>query len=713
MQANNTPRIIESKINSIKTARIWIAKGISPIPLKPGSKRPRGGKGWNKRSIPQERLGEFFNKNDNVGGLWGRASNWLVDVDLDLDEACKLAPLILPETFVYGRANRPCSHFIYRSVGIKTCKFRTAGLGTIVEIRSTGTQTVLPPSLHPEGDRYQIDNDAEFEEIRKSSLHNKVSELAAATVFVKRYPEKGARHDYIHAVTGALLREGWKTDRLIPFMEAILSVVETEDDIDQRKRTVQNTIEQFRKKGQVYAWTTLQTWIPHDEQTALRMWLGIIREVKIISIPTKKAKGEATVVQTRGFKQEWLNVPGIVGDLMAVSKRMAIYNQPLFNLSAGLLGMALMSGNRYMVEGLVTPLQPYIMMLAPSSGGKNSALSSVLLMARRMDLQQHVFQGFQSYHSMLDHLAQPPNIALWAWDEAARKLKSAQHANSADYQMLTHVTELYGASKDYIPGMPGRKNPIPELVHPYLIILAAAQPKPLTEAITQGDIQTGLLSRFVLFDASDSVPEFNYDSKVLFPSKIDDYHTKIKSLPLPGGTFPFLSVRFEKDRSSELFKAFREFSHTKSYAEESPLWGRANQNALIFAGLVAIGVDCKNPKITEDIAQWAIDIITWSCECWEHRMSKSGSENKVEANSKKVEETIMKARTLATRTRYRTVQKKVLASGWMPRSILIQECRSIQRREMDDILEQLEEMELIESGTPHDQRMTVYRAKTS
>jgi len=47
----------------------------------------------------------------NVGVILGKPSGWLVDVDLDCDEAVELAAEFLPATVITGRDGRPDSHW--------------------------------------------------------------------------------------------------------------------------------------------------------------------------------------------------------------------------------------------------------------------------------------------------------------------------------------------------------------------------------------------------------------------------------------------------------------------------------------------------------------------------------------------------------------------------------------------------------------------------
>jgi len=135
-------------------AKVYIKMGFSPVPIPPGEKGPRM-KGWQDLKIQESDVSKHFKGNKNIGLILGEPSGGLTDVDIDSMNALKIAPLFLPETkMISGRASKPKSHYFYTCEGAKTMKFVDPEDGsTIIEIRSTGAQTVVPPSIHPSGER--------------------------------------------------------------------------------------------------------------------------------------------------------------------------------------------------------------------------------------------------------------------------------------------------------------------------------------------------------------------------------------------------------------------------------------------------------------------------------------------------------------------------------------------------------------------------------
>src|SRR5262249_33270556 len=150
-------------MNAIEAARRYRRAGFSPIEIPRGAKNP-GRPGWTDERHTIESVAHF-NPESNVGVLNGEPSGGLVDVDLDAPEAVTVAALFLPATpLVFGRPGKPRSHWPYRCVPPPpTTKYTspqdpvTRKSDTLVEIRSTGSQTVWPPSMHPSGETIAFD----------------------------------------------------------------------------------------------------------------------------------------------------------------------------------------------------------------------------------------------------------------------------------------------------------------------------------------------------------------------------------------------------------------------------------------------------------------------------------------------------------------------------------------------------------------------------
>ena len=693
-----------SKLDATQTAEDWLTeKQVFTVPLYARKKKPIG-YNWEEKRLGLDDIPHAFKIGNNIGALWGACSNNAIDLDLDLDTAPLVAPHILPETFIYGRRDKRFSHHVFRCPGAVTKKYQIKGIGMVLEIRADGSQSVIPPSIHPDGDRYFIEDDREFYDLSKAQLERYADEIAIASVYLHLYPESGMRHDYVHACTGALCHQGWSEEKIKRVMAAVLSEVQDDDEeLSDRMVTVVNTIEHYEMGDRVQGFKSLEDFMDMHVLMALRRWSkkgGKERKLEITPTTTIKPKAKEPTDVT--FREEWLDVPGLVGDIMAWSAKRSFIQQPMFDLATGLMCTALASCNNYLVDGWDTPLQPYIMITAPTGDGKGATLSAIQKFATALNLDDAVRRGFQSYYAMLDELAEPPAVKCWLWDEAARHMASAKSPASVDYQTLSHVISLYGQADEYVPATPGRNRNIPALDRPFLTVFATAQPDQLMEALTSAAEETGVVNRFILFDSGIEFPPRNRHRSNVFPSAIKKQAIKLRDHEPRNGRIT--KVRFIDNKTFALFDTFEEEARRKAHNGEK-VWARANQNALILAGIVAVGVNADRPKITADIARWALDVTTWSCNVWAKKVRSVGGNNQAEADLNKVQYRIQNCRDYL-KTAQSPPHKKYITAGWMPHTVLKRLTKTIPGWRLEQILDDLIEAEIITSREEEDGNIT-------
>ncbi len=681
-----------------QTAEYWLSKGVYTVPLRSRSKRPKG-KDWpHLRLVEEDFRNGVFKPGDNIGALWGEASDHATDIDLDLEEAVEVAPYILPETFMYGRTNKEESHYIYRIVGAETHKWQVSELGTIIEIRSTGAQSVIPPSRHPDGGIYfSSNNDVDFVELTKLDMERYADEVAVAAVFTRFYPTQGSRHDYVHACTGALCHQEWQEDKIKRVMGAVLTVIqEDEDELDDRKGSVVNTIEKHHAGDRTKGFTTLQDWISMPVIAALRRWTESGKaEGKVVLAPPNLKPSPGKLV----FDASLLEVPGLIGEASEWAYRQSYKDQPIFGLAAGIMCTAMATCNHYVVQHWKTPLQPYLMVTAPTGGGKDAVLRAIAMFSKRLGLDDVVFRGFQSYYAMLDVIVEE-GMACWLWDEAARFMAGARKTNSPDYTILSHIISLFGAANTNVPGTPGRRQSIPALEYPFLTVLATAQPEQLMEALTSVASETGFVNRFILFDTGTEYRPRNLHRSTVFPSAISKHAKQLRDhVPADG---QFTEVRFADNRTYSTFEKFEETSGRRTGAGQFS-WARANQNALILAGLAAVGVDARRPVIDIYLCKWAIDLVTWSNNCWEAKVSTTASgESYTEKDSFKIERIINNPQKYVNQSGSDN-QRMALKNGFTPKSVITRNTRGLDPRRRTQILDDLHESGLVGSAEKYNQ----------
>lgn len=144
-------------LSTLEAARNYRRRGYWAVPIPPGQKLTVED-GWPGLRLEGEELDRRFDLPCNIGIILGEPSGWLVDVDLDCPEAIEMADRFLPPTgMISGREASPNSHRWFIAVGAVTKQHRDrVTKKMVIELRSTGAQTVVGPSVHPDGDRYEM-----------------------------------------------------------------------------------------------------------------------------------------------------------------------------------------------------------------------------------------------------------------------------------------------------------------------------------------------------------------------------------------------------------------------------------------------------------------------------------------------------------------------------------------------------------------------------
>jgi len=193
----------------------YISADLAPIPVPAGSKNPNRPDWQHQRYTPAQ-IPKLWNNGQNVGILNGEPSGWLVDVDLDCALAVKLAGRFLEPSLTSGRETNPDSHWWYFCEGIETQSFcDTDRRKKLIELRSTGSQTLVSPSVHPtDGDRYVwCASGLEIARVDKGKLLRQIRLLASAVLVGQHLPLTranggGGRHDYAMPIAGFLQGNG-------------------------------------------------------------------------------------------------------------------------------------------------------------------------------------------------------------------------------------------------------------------------------------------------------------------------------------------------------------------------------------------------------------------------------------------------------------------------------------------------------------------------
>jgi DNA polymerase-1 len=265
-------------------AAAYLRRGFLPIPLGLGSKAPVT-RGWRHLRPTADRLGELFpSGTGNIGLLLGAPSGGLIDVDLDCAEAIRAAPQLLPPTaWISGRAGRPRSHWWYlvaepprrAAESFHDVGGPDAGL---VELRSTGGQTVVPPSVHSSGEAlvwYQAEGPTIVD---LAELRQAVAAVAACALLARHWPGRGIRQELFLALTGGLLRGGWDEGRVRQFVAA-LAAASSDEEASKRLDVVPDTAHKQQQQAPTTGWPRVAELLGASGAAVVqraRAWLGLL-----------------------------------------------------------------------------------------------------------------------------------------------------------------------------------------------------------------------------------------------------------------------------------------------------------------------------------------------------------------------------------------------------------------------------------------------------
>ncbi len=137
----------------LDTAPAYYARNISVIPLKHHEKRPIpfGWSAFHDKAVDQQQAEEWLrlHPHANIGVVLGEQSGIAV-MDIDDDDIVEAMKKILPPS-PWERIGAKGMVIAYKyTSNVPTFRIKKEGNHTLIEYLSSGTQVVLPPSIHPD-----------------------------------------------------------------------------------------------------------------------------------------------------------------------------------------------------------------------------------------------------------------------------------------------------------------------------------------------------------------------------------------------------------------------------------------------------------------------------------------------------------------------------------------------------------------------------------
>jgi len=530
--------------------------GYSAIPIVPGEKRPgafmrgewRGMKEWERYC---DRLPTTFEINNwekwpdaGVCVALGRASNLVaIDFDYGPDKLRAELEALLPPSPVKKKGAKGYTAF-YRGSDIAARKWRVGGQ-SVMEILGHGRQTVLPPTIHPDGMPYAwltedtLENTSarELPELPED-LIERVERVIAPwqtdedkAPLVKRSVVIGENDSYWREINDRAMADfGAWVPELFPMARArpdgsyrVIAhwrncerpnVAIHPDGItdwgEGRSFTPLDLVMAAASSDLETAtnWLKERVGMPNVEPMLLQQMKATSQakpqeEPEIVAVPAPRVDPVAP-----GFFELGGVMQTLFDHIIASARR----PQPILAVGACIAAIGVLGGRKYKTTtGLRSNV--YVVGIADSGSGKNIAREIINRAFFDAGLSEYLGgHKIASGAGLLSAVARHPAI-LFQQDEfgqfmsaIADRKRSPRHLT----EIIDHLTDLYTAANGVFLGTEygnQKENPRKEIIQPHVCLHGTTTPGQFWSALQSGNTLDGSLARYLIFQTEESYPD--------------------------------------------------------------------------------------------------------------------------------------------------------------------------------------------------------------
>lgn len=298
--------------------------------------------------------------------------------------------------------------------------------------------------------------------------------------------------------------------------------------------------------------------------------------------------------------------------------------------------MAGICGRSYNISG--TGLNNYFVLLAPTGIGKEGISKGINKLINTIIPQQPLAKTFVglgelvSGISLLRYLSEETQCCLTVQGEFGMTMQrmTGRNATPNMLQLRKIILDLYGKSGNgeimRSTVYADKQKNISEIKAPSFTMLAESTPSTFFDALSDGLVDEGLISRFNIVECTAKRPPLNkHHNKIEVPTDLKDYFLNLASNCLTlNATDQVIDIEMTHD-AEEIFNDFDKFcdDEINNSPEESyrQLWNRGHLKSLKIASLFAIGVNIYKPIITKEHALFAIRFVRDSIQQMYNRYS--------------------------------------------------------------------------------------------
>jgi hypothetical protein len=713
----------------------YFEMGYNVLPIEPNSKAIKL-KNWQSYCDVKQMTWQIESwlssyENYNVGIPMGAASGIIgLDFDNDMDGLHDEVQKLLQGSLVKKKGQKGFTAF-YKYNGENTKRWYKDGKA-IVELLSSGTQTVMPPSIHPDTKKpYTWLTEDTLFDISSDDLTELPKDFIDKVDILFGYKEKIVNFDDRYDGELPELVEVEKALSYVPsgdyatWITVGMALQHNYGDAafnawDTWSRKAPN----YSDKGMAYKWGSFGKYggNPVSIGTIFHYAIGhgyiILKEPEFIIpadfklmangvnlITGEREKKEAKKQDETShleFPQHLLdNAPGLPGEIAAWINATALKRQPVLALAASICAAGTIFAHRVRNDSnLRTNFM--ILGLAESGAGKNHARECIKSLYYAANMENQTLGKFASDSALVNALYDNNGVGIALIDEIGREIQSlnTKGAGSHETRLVTTMMEIYSEAGTYYDGKRyANSENYKKLIQPLLNIYGTTVPKRFFDSMTSDESVDGFLARWLIFQSDDIDPPMQERGNLEnIPKTLMDNILYIRNMPVykvnsaPSSSYtvdtptPSPQVIGYTDGASDILRQFSEACNANRLAEIkkggllAPIWGRSREHAIKLA---LVAHPYRHGVIESVTMQWACELAMYLS----HVAIKAIEDNVSDSEHEKL---LNKVRDIIRRWCDRNPGK------YMPHSLLCNYVRFIKGRERNEILQQLYESSMID-----------------
>lgn len=573
--------------------------GLQVVPIKPGTKVCYE-KGW--QEADPERFNEARFDDHGIGLLTGSVSG-VVAVDIDNDDILQDVLKILPPTPCWKVGSKGATYFYKFQDQVSNPKIYLNGVPAI-EILQDGQQTVLPPTLHPNGNEYSWGDPTNdllnavqdlpslgshvVEQLR--NLVNKKQNLLTQKSFT-------GRDNHLTEMAWAAVCKNKSRDLIIIELLEIDQQVHTPPfatdttEIKTRNKTPAEVMAAFvdqaiKKRGSEYQPEIVLEEYQEVGTEFLDHVVDAVGTMEYIQYPT---------------------CPGKLGELVGLIDSSARRSQPNYSLGAATAMLGVLFANKITCNEIFS--NTYNLNVGETGSGKENGQKIIKDLLSRNNKINLLGESYGSDQAFLDGLSTRLE-RLDIVDECSALLKeSCNPSSNSNFKRLANaMMEVYTKPGSYFQGHKTiTKGASAHVFSPCISFFGSTTPESFANSINAKDFHTGLMTRFSVFFGNPT------SDLIVFPDK--PAYSQIEPILKPameifikkdgyGRACDFVAVEFDKNHFLNIAKEIEQL-YQKTTGVVKALHTRQIEKMCKFLIYAAGLENPRKPVATREMMDWA------------------------------------------------------------------------------------------------------------